>query len=92
MGGGLVSNAQPNGPWPQTSLAVLINWVEKGIQPTTLNATAMQGQHVGEQQQICGWPLRPYWTNNGTTMECQYDQASINSWLHEFDAFKVPVY
>ena len=86
------STAQPNGPWPQTSLAVLIDWVEKGIQPTTLNATVLQGKHIGEQQQICGWPLRPYWTNNGTNMECQYDQASIDSWLYDFDAFKIPVY
>ena len=86
------SSAQPNGPWPQTSLAVLIDWVEKGIQPTTLNATVLQGQHKGENQQICGWPLRPFWTNNGTNMECQYDQNSINSWLYELDAFKIPVY
>ncbi|PMD30610.1 tannase and feruloyl esterase [Hyaloscypha variabilis F] len=86
------STAQPNGPWPQTSLAVLIDWVENGIEPTTLDATVLQGKHLGEQQQICGWPLRPYWPNDETSMECQYDQASTDSWLYDLDAFKLPVY
>ncbi|KAF4625137.1 hypothetical protein G7Y89_g13031 [Cudoniella acicularis] len=83
---------QPNGPFPQTNLAVLIDWVEKNIVPTTLNATVLQGPYIGTKQQICAWPLRPMWTNNGTIMECQYDQASINTWLYDFDAFKQPVY
>jgi tannase len=86
------NTAQPNGPFPQTNLAVLIDWVEKGVVPETLNATVLQGSHVGENAQICAWPLRPYWKNNGTVMECQYDQASINTWLYDFDAFKLPVY
>ena len=86
------NTAQPNGPFPQTNLAVLIDWVEKGVEPTTLNATVLQGEYIGENQQICAWPLRPYWKNNGTTMECQYDQASINTWVYDFDAIKMPVY
>lgn len=83
---------QPNGPFPQTNLAVLIDWVEKGVEPTTLNATVLQGEQIGKNEQICAWPLRPYWTNNGTDMECQYDQASIDSWIYDFDAIKLPVY
>jgi tannase len=86
------SATQPNGPFPQTNLAVLIDWVEKDIAPATLNATILQGDHVGENQQICLWPLRPLWTQNGTKMGCEYNQASINSWLYDFDAFKMPVY
>jgi tannase len=86
------NEAQPNGPFPQTNLAVLIDWVEKGIVPTTLNATVLRGVHIGENQQICAWPLRPLWTNNGTAMECQYDQASIDTWLYDFNAIKLPVY
>jgi tannase len=82
----------PNGPFPHTNLAVLIDWVEKGIAPATLNATILQGVHVGENQQLCLWPLRPYWTKNGTKMECQYDQASIDTWLYDLDAFKMPVF
>lgn len=86
------NTAQPNGPFPQTNLAVLIDWVENGVAPTTLNATVLQGEHVGDNQQICAWPLRPFWTDNGTVMECQYDQASIDTWLYDFDAVKMPVY
>lgn len=87
-----VSTAEPNGPWPQTTLQSLIDWVEGGVAPVTLNATVLQGDNIGSNQQICGWPLRPFWTNNGTTMECQYDQTSIDSWIYELDAFDVPVY
>lgn len=86
------NDLQPNGPFPQTNLQVMIDWVEKGIVPTTLNATYLAGVNEGENAQICAWPLRPYWTNNGTTMECQYDQKSINSWIYDFDGIKMPVY
>ncbi|KAJ9665464.1 hypothetical protein H2201_004346 [Coniosporium apollinis] len=83
---------QPNGPFPQTNLAVLIDWVERNSTPTTLNATVLQGENTGDNAQICAWPLRPLWTNNGTDMECVYDQASINSWMYNFTAIKMPVY
>ncbi|PQE20328.1 tannase protein [Rutstroemia sp. NJR-2017a BBW] len=83
---------QPNGPFPQTNLAVLIDWVENGNTPTTLNATHLAGANVGENAQLCAWPLRPMWKQNGTVMDCEYDQASIDSWLYEFDSFKMPVY
>ncbi|TGO18516.1 hypothetical protein BTUL_0009g00340 [Botrytis tulipae] len=83
---------QPNEPFPQTNLAVLIDWVENGNTPTTLNATVLQGEFKGEEQQICAWPLRPMWSNNGTTMACEYDQASIDSWIYDFDSFPMPVY
>lgn len=81
---------QPNGPFPQTNLAVLIDWVEKGVAPQTLNATVLAGAHKGENAQICGWPLRPLWRNGA--MECVYDQASIDSWIYHLDAIKLPVY
>jgi tannase len=83
---------QSNGPFPQTNLAVLIDWVENGNTPTTLNATHLAGANVGENAQLCAWPLRPMWKQNGTVMDCEYDQASIDSWLYEFDSFKMPVY
>lgn len=85
--GGLQSS-----PWPQTNLETLIDWVENGIVPTTLNATTLSGVHQGESGQLCAWPLRPQWAGNGTTFECQYDQASIDSWLYDFDAIKVPIF
>ncbi|RAH87407.1 tannase and feruloyl esterase [Aspergillus japonicus CBS 114.51] len=47
------NSLQPNVPWPETTLATLIDCVEKGIEPKTLNGTI---QSTGAQQQICGWP------------------------------------
>lgn len=82
---------QPNGPFPQTNLQVLIDWVEKGITPVTLNATVLQGEYEGQNQQICGWPLRPLWAANGT-MECVYDQASLDTWHYNLSAIPMPVY
>jgi tannase len=87
-----VNAYEPNGPWPQTNLAVLIEWVEKGVVPVTLNATVLQGDYEGQNQQLCAWPLRPYWVDNGTIMDCVYDQKSIDSWMYDLDAFNMPVY
>jgi tannase len=80
----------PNGPFPQTNLQVLINWVEKDVKPTTLNATVLQGEYVGENRQICAWPLRPIWKDKN--MECEYDQTSIDTWHYDFNAVPLPVY
>jgi hypothetical protein len=43
---------QPNGPFPQTNLAILIDWVEKGVEPITLNATVLQGEQIGKNEQM----------------------------------------
>jgi tannase len=80
----------PNGPFPQTNLQVLINWVEKDVKPVTLNATVLQGENAGENRQICGWPLRPKW--EGNKMECEYDQTSIDTWHYDFNGVPMPVY
>lgn len=80
----------PNGPFPQTNLQVLIDWVEKDVQPVTLNATVLEGEHAGENRQICRWPLRPIWKNG--KMECEYDQKSIDTWHYDFDGVPMPVY
>lgn len=82
---------QSNGAFPQTNLQVLINWVEKGVTPTTLNATVLQGSNEGKNEQICAWPLRPLWAKNGT-MSCVYDQTSLKTWHYDFDAVPMPVY
>lgn len=86
------NDAMPNGPWPQTNLATMVEWVEKGVTPVTLNATVLQGEYEGETQQLCAWPLRPLWKNKGKTLNCVYDQASINSWHYDLDAVPMPVY
>ena len=83
---------EPNGPWPQTNMGVMIDWVENGVVPSTLNATHLAGPNVGSNAQICAWPLRPFWTNNGTTMDCVYDQKSLDTWMYDFDSFPLPVY
>ncbi|RDW80575.1 carboxylic ester hydrolase-14 [Coleophoma crateriformis] len=83
---------EANGGWPQTSVNQLIDWVENGIAPDTLNSTIFYGANTGDTKPICLWPLRPLWTGNGTAMECVYDQASIDTWHYDIDAFKMPVY
>ncbi|CAI7665540.1 unnamed protein product [Penicillium glandicola] len=86
------NSAQPNGPFPQTNFEVMTRWVEEGIVPTTLNATMLQGDNKGNNQQVCAWPLRPYWKDSGDTLTCEYDQASIDNFTYTFDAYKVPLY
>jgi tannase len=75
---------QPGSPWPQTTLQTVIDWVENGKAPDTLAAT-------GDIDTICRWPLRPLWTSEGT-LKCEYDQASINSWVYDLNAWDVPIY
>lgn len=77
---------QANGGWPQDTLQTVIDWVENGAAPATLNNS---GTAITE---LCRWPLRPLWGGNGTSFDCVYDQPSIDSWMYEFDAFGVPVY
>lgn len=86
------NSAQPNGPFPQTNLHVMTRWVEQGIVPHTLNATVLQGDNKGANEQVCAWPLRPYWKDNGKTLTCEYDQASIDTFTYDFDAYKTPLY
>ncbi|KAI3023166.1 Ankyrin repeats (3 copies) family protein [Aspergillus niger] len=86
------NDLQANGPFPQTNLAVMINWVEKGVVPHTLNATHLAGEWEGQNAQLCSWPLRPLWTENGTKFNCVYDQASVDTWDYNFDSYKVPLY
>lgn len=79
------NSAQSRGGWPQTTLQTVIEWVEKGIAPQTLNNT-------GVASSLCRWPLRPMWSKNGTEYSCVYDQPSIDSWKYDFDAYKLPLY
>ncbi|KAF2192076.1 tannase subunit [Zopfia rhizophila CBS 207.26] len=83
---------QPNGAWPQTSMTQLIDWVENGKAPELLNATVSMGKNKGENQKICLWPLRPYYGGNGTELQCVYDQASIDTWHYDLNAWKMPVW
>ncbi|KAK3377273.1 Tannase/feruloyl esterase [Lasiosphaeria ovina] len=81
------NRAQPGGGWPQTTLQTVIEWVENGVAPDTLNSTSPGGIDA-----ICRWPLRPLWSANGTKLDCVYDQKSIDTWKYKFDAYNLPLY
>ncbi|KAF2967083.1 hypothetical protein GQX73_g6477 [Xylaria multiplex] len=80
------NRAQPNGGWPITTLQTVIDWVEDGAAPDTLDNN---GKAITS---ICRWPLRPLWSGNGTSFDCVFDQESVDSWAYTFDAFNFPVY
>jgi tannase len=80
------SRNQPNGPFPSDALDSLISWVEDGTNPERLHATVAGGTISDKDQELCSWPLRPFWTENGTTMNCLFDQVSIDSWLPALDS------
>lgn len=87
------SALQP-GPYPMVNMETMILWVEEGVEPVRLAAAVSTGGNKGETQQLCSWPLRPFWGAAGAngTMGCEYDQESIDSWTYVFDAFKLPVF
>ena len=85
------SSTQLNGPFPDDALASLISWVEDEVVPERLNATVRAGSVQDKDQKLCSWPLRPYWTGNGTTMNCEYHQESINSWMPLLDSIPVEI-
>lgn len=55
------NSMQPNGPFPQTNLEVLMKRVEKGITPETLGATHLAGEEEWKEARICAWLLRLVW-------------------------------
>lgn len=85
------TNTLQPGPYPETNMETMINWVENGVKPSRLNATVSSGAHSGETQMLCQWPQRPLWKNN-ETFSCVTDKASYQSWTYDFPAFKIPVF
>ena len=82
---------QPNGPFPVTPLKTLIEWVEQGQAPDKLPANVTTAGEFQGEQDLCEYPLRPYWNSNGS-MICEFSQSSVDSFLYDLDAFKIPVY
>ena len=76
---------EPDAPWPQTTLQTVIDWVENGTAPDTLEGS-------GAIPTICRWPYRPLWTKNGEKFECVYDKKSVEAFTYDLDAYKLPVY
>ncbi|OTA70087.1 tannase and feruloyl esterase, partial [Hypoxylon sp. EC38] len=86
------TNSLQPGPYPQSNMDIMIDWVENGVKPERLNATVSSGVNAGETQMLCQWPTRPMWRGNSSDFDCVDDQASVESWTYTFPAFKVPVY
>ena len=80
-----VNDYQAAAPWPQTTLQTVIEWVENGKAPATLAGS-------GDIENMCRWPLRPLWTENGSKFQCVYDQDSVDSFTYDLNAYKLPVY
>ncbi|OJJ45149.1 hypothetical protein ASPZODRAFT_27150 [Penicilliopsis zonata CBS 506.65] len=80
---------EPNSPFPTTNMAVMIDWVEKGVVPERLNATMPYNDD--KEVEICTWPLRPLWHGNDSVMDCVYDPESLATWHYDLDAFKLPL-
>ena len=85
------TNSLQPGPYPESNMETIIDWVEKDRKPSGLNSTVSSGDYEGESQLLCKWPLRPFWKSN-SSYDCVYDQMSYDSWTYTFDAFKVPIY
>jgi tannase len=86
------SSLQSNGPYPQDILKTLIAWVEDGTDFERLNATVIDGTVEDKNQELCAWPTRPMWSNNGTTMDCVFSQDAIDAMTFDLDSIPVPVY
>ena len=69
----------------------MIDWVENGKTPSSLNATVLDGSKKGQTGELCAWPLRPSWESS--KLQCvEMDQESKKTWEYAFDAYKLPLY
>ncbi|BGO98726.1 putative Tannase [Rhodotorula toruloides ATCC 204091] len=84
------TNTLQPGPYPQNNMNTIIDWVEKGVQPTALNATVSSGTYANETQWLCQWPSRPLWKNS-SHFDCVTDEESMQTWTYSFPAFDVTV-
>lgn len=68
--------------------------MEDDAPPARLNSTVNAGTNEGANEELCAWPMRPLWTDDESISpdKCVFDQASYDSWMYEFPAFKVAVY
>jgi tannase len=78
------SSYQPNGPWPQTSLQTVIDWVENGVVPDTLAGT----DEIGT---LCRWPLRPLRVDDGTNFTRVDSNSSVAKFTYDLSAFILPM-
>ena len=88
---GATNDERPNAGIPRDNFAHMIEWVEYGVVPVTINATVESCAKEGEVQHVCTWPYRHYWVND-TTMICKNDASSVGAILWDLDAYLQPVY
>lgn len=88
------SPSAENGPFPQTVLGSVIEWVEKGVVPVQLNATVLQGPNEGKTEKLCTFPHRPMWEgNNATEHTCVMpDQKALDAWFPVLDSIPLNSY
>ena len=88
------SPSAENGPFPQSVLGSVIDWVENGVVPTQLNATILQGDLEGTRQDICSFPYRPQWSSNSTeSHSCVMpDQDALGTWFPVLDSTPINPY
>ncbi|KAK4920749.1 hypothetical protein LTR49_011825 [Elasticomyces elasticus] len=94
-GAGHCSPAADNGPFPQTMIGSIIDWVEHGVAPEKVpNATILQGDLEGTRQDICAFPTRPEWKGNATVQpECVWpDREALAAWYPTLDSIPLSVY
>ncbi|KAL1887670.1 hypothetical protein Sste5346_010065 [Sporothrix stenoceras] len=84
-----INPAEPHGPFPQYAIAQLIDWVERGIAPDTLNGTTQSGSST--QEIVCMWPSAPVWDVNGT-FGCETTANFAETLIQKPDAWKISLF
>ena len=94
-GAGHCAPAADNGPFPQSMIGSIIDWVENGVAPTKyLNATILQGDYEGTRQDNCAIPTSPQFSSNSTgTPECVWpEEDALGEWYPVLNSIPLNVY
>lgn len=87
------SPSAENGPFPQTVLGSMIEWVENEVVPVQLNATVLQGPEEGKAEKICTFPYRPMWSGNTTEHKCVMpEKDALDTWFPVLDSIPLNSY
>ncbi|OAA66683.1 Tannase/feruloyl esterase [Niveomyces insectorum RCEF 264] len=81
-----VNPMEPHGPFPQYAVAQLIDWVENGVPPESLNGTTQSGSST--QKTICLWPSTPVWSASGE-FRCETTPNFAETYIQLPDAWKI---
>ncbi|CAK7226347.1 hypothetical protein SBRCBS47491_006200 [Sporothrix bragantina] len=84
-----INPAEPHGPFPQNAIAQLIDWVERGVAPDTLNGTTQSGSST--QDTICMWPSAPVWDASGS-FRCEFPANFAQAYIQKPNAWKIGIF